>query len=103
MLQRASSVENVYRYQNGTINVHVAQQLPFGYTGFDTGRASVPSILTPNFTAVISDYNNGNDMVIIHDDCGASCTTSVKVDSHKHFTSSQVTNRSMYLGLWIWC
>ncbi|KAI9729176.1 MAG: hypothetical protein M1834_007083 [Cirrosporium novae-zelandiae] len=78
-IQRASSVKNFVNYFNGTFQVHIAKQLPFGYTGLDTGRTSSTSILMPNFTDVIQGYTKNTAMKLkTNHGCGHSCNASIQ-------------------------
>jgi radical SAM superfamily enzyme with C-terminal helix-hairpin-helix motif len=76
-------VQSDVRYMTaGTLQLHVAQRLPEGYTGLSLdSRAQVAEVarLMPDFAQVMQEYSSRANISMAHADCGESCKTSVKV------------------------
>ncbi|CVK85995.1 uncharacterized protein FMAN_06565 [Fusarium mangiferae] len=77
LMQRASSTTNHYQAQQGTVNFHIARELPENYASIMTGRTHSTSLLTKNFSDVAQSYSRRSDMAVFDTSC-TNCTTSVQ-------------------------
>ncbi|KAH7151376.1 hypothetical protein DER46DRAFT_638943 [Fusarium sp. MPI-SDFR-AT-0072] len=77
LMQRASSTTNHYRAQQGTVNFHIARELPENYACIMTGRTHSTSLLTKNFSDVAQNYSRRSDMAVFDTSC-TNCTTAVE-------------------------
>jgi hypothetical protein len=76
-MQRASATTNHYEAQKGTVNFHIARELPTNYASIMTGRTHSTSLLTKNFSDVAQSYSRRDDMAVFDTSC-TNCTTSVQ-------------------------
>lgn len=83
--QAATSVQpNKMFFENGTMQVHIAQQLPEGYTAVHVySRAPITQVayLTTAFANVVQSYSIHSAMNVTHSECGDSCLTSINVNT----------------------
>lgn len=82
LLQTAAGVVNDVSFpRDGRLDLHIAQKLPEGYTGYSqyarTG-ARVTAALTKNFSEVMQQYNTRAPIYLNHTDCGDMCEMTVK-------------------------
>ncbi|KAF4960057.1 hypothetical protein FSARC_10552 [Fusarium sarcochroum] len=77
LMQRASLTANHFQTQEGTIDFHIARELPDNYASIMTGRTHSTSLLTKNFSDIAQGYSNRKDMVVFDTTCD-NCTTSVQ-------------------------
>ena len=78
LLQRASLVAFGKITQPVQMEIRVAQSLPDGYTGYLSGRARLPALLTPEFTKVVSAANTNEAIKVSSTGCSGECATSVR-------------------------
>ncbi|KAH6954444.1 hypothetical protein DER45DRAFT_570478 [Fusarium avenaceum] len=77
LMQRASATTNHYEAQKGTVNFHIARELPDNYASIMTGRTHSTSLLTKNFSDVAQGYSRRDNMAVFDTSC-TNCTTSVQ-------------------------
>lgn len=78
LMQRAASVSDQTILQNGNLTVYSATRLPFGYTGFDTGRSQTPSMMNPNFTEIMQAYTNRDNISAAWTGCESTCVAAIR-------------------------
>ncbi|KAF4998709.1 hypothetical protein FGRMN_3035 [Fusarium graminum] len=77
LMQRASSTTNHYETQQGTVDFHIARELPTDYACIMTGRSHSTSLLTKNFSEIAQSYSRRDGMAVFNTAC-TNCTTSIQ-------------------------
>ncbi|KAF5025504.1 hypothetical protein F66182_2409 [Fusarium sp. NRRL 66182] len=104
LMQRASSTANKYEAQQGTLDFHIARELPGNYASILTGRTHSVSFLSKNFSEIAQSYSNRDDMLAFNTNCD-NCTTTVQgfgfdvncTDSRRDFSLAVGTSRGSML------
>lgn len=74
LLQRASSINIKSISGVASITLDIASELPFGWTGYVSGRGVMPSLLSPNFAPVVQHFTNGSAILLSQTGCVGACS-----------------------------
>lgn len=76
-LQRASRVTTAQQHSSPTLEISLAPAIPFGFSGYISGRGYDVSLYTTNFTPTVQAYNNRALINIGPTGCGGVCSAKV--------------------------
>jgi hypothetical protein len=76
-LQRASRVTTAQQHSTSTLGIPLAPAIPFGFSGYISGRGYDVSLYTTNFTPTVQAYNNRAPINIGPTGCGGVCSAKV--------------------------
>lgn len=89
LIQRASSVTTAVHSSPVALNIPMAQEVPYGYTGMITSRSSSASILTADFTFVVFGFNKNIPQNLSDSGCLGRCSGILKAAGYAiNFNSS---------------
>lgn len=78
LIQRASTVVSVPRSYFTNITATIAPEIPWGYTGYQSGRGSLQQLMTQPMIAAFNDYNTQASITSGFSGCKDSCKGSVE-------------------------
>lgn len=100
LLQRASSVVSATNSLPIDLRIPIAQQIPYGYTGYITTRSSLASILTAEFTSVVLGFNKNIPQNLTNSGCVGRCSGTVQAAGYAiNCTSSAQSFNVSYAAL----
>ena len=74
LIQRASTVISASISRPANVTAHIAPEIPWGYTGYQTGRGSTQMVMSSAMISSWNDYNQNAQMIINSTDCIDTCT-----------------------------
>lgn len=78
LIQRASTIVPVHRYHPVHVVAQIAPEIPWGYTGYQSGRGGEQQLMTGPMISAFNDFNSKNPMVANFSGCTGTCTGSVE-------------------------
>ena len=74
LLQRASKAGNNTITAPVTMHIDAAPLLPNGFTGFISGRAHSPSLLSPSFQPIVQGFTSNSEIPVKQEGCFGQCS-----------------------------
>jgi hypothetical protein len=74
LMQRASTIFSVEKVEQVNITAHIAPEVPWGFTGYQVGRANTDLLMTQPMTGVFNDFNSRTPITTGFSGCNGTCT-----------------------------